>query len=422
MRLLHTSDWHIGRNLYGRRRYEEFEAFLNWLAELLEREGVEALLVAGDVFDTGTPGNRAQELYYRFLCRVAESSCRHVVVIAGNHDSPSFLEAPKELLRALDVHVVGSASGDPRDEVLTLHDERGRPELIVCAVPYLRDRDLRVSEAGESLEDKTRSLLEGLRDHYAAVGEEAERRRRELGEHGDDLPIVGMGHLFAAGGETFGDDGVRDLYVGSLVRVALDAFPACFDYLALGHLHSPQRVKGCETARYSGSPIPMGFGEAGQRKSVCLAELQGREVSVRLLEVPLFQELERLRGDWKGISTRLRELKEAGSCAWLEVLYEGAELMPDLRERLEDELKGTELELLKVGNERAVESALGRIREGETLRDLDESEAFERLLESREVPEAQRPDLRLSYQEVLASLYDDDSFDEPDGSQGGEGI
>ena len=113
MKILHTSDWHIGRTLYGRRRYEEFEAFLAWLLATVEREQVAALLIAGDVFDSSTPGIRAQELYYRFLCRVAGSCCRHVVAIAGNHDSPSFLEAPRELLRALDVHVVGAERRQP---------------------------------------------------------------------------------------------------------------------------------------------------------------------------------------------------------------------------------------------------------------------------------------------------------------------
>ena len=143
MKILHTSDWHIGRTLYGRRRYEEFEAFLAWLLATIEREQVAVLLVAGDVFDSSTPGIRAQELYYRFLCRVADSCCRHVVAIAGNHDSPSFLEAPRELLRALDVHVVGVSGDNPMDEVLVLRNQQNNPELIVCAVPYLRDRDIR---------------------------------------------------------------------------------------------------------------------------------------------------------------------------------------------------------------------------------------------------------------------------------------
>jgi exonuclease SbcD len=99
MKILHTSDWHLGRTLYGKKRYKEFAAFLDWLAQTIEEEKVDALLVAGDVFDISTPNNRAQELYYRFLCTVANSCCRHVVVIAGNHDSPSFLDAPKALLQ-----------------------------------------------------------------------------------------------------------------------------------------------------------------------------------------------------------------------------------------------------------------------------------------------------------------------------------
>ena len=141
MNLLHTSDWHLGRALYGRKRYEEFAAFLDWLADTIERERIDVLLVAGDVFDTSAPSNRAQGLYYRFLCRVAASSCRHVVVVAGNHDSPSFLNAPRELLKELHVHVVGSSTPDhPEDEVLVLRNAQDAPELIVCAVPYLRDR------------------------------------------------------------------------------------------------------------------------------------------------------------------------------------------------------------------------------------------------------------------------------------------
>ena len=114
MRILHTSDWHIGRTLYGRERYGEFDAFLDWLAVRAEEENIDVLLVAGDVFDNSTPGNHAQELYYRFLCRMAVSSNRHVVVTAGNHDSPSFLNAPRELLKCLNVHVVGAPPILPR--------------------------------------------------------------------------------------------------------------------------------------------------------------------------------------------------------------------------------------------------------------------------------------------------------------------
>ena len=410
MRVLHTSDWHIGRTLYGRKRYEEFEAFLTWLAETIRQNEIDVLLVAGDVFDTSAPSNRAQELYYRFLCRVAASSCRHVVVIAGNHDSPSFLNAPRELLKALDVHVVGNATSDPVDEVLVLRNGQDTPELMVCAVPYLRDRDIRVAEAGESVEDKERKLIDGIRAHYAAVAALAEQKREELGA---DIPIIAMGHLFTAGGQTVDGDGVRELYVGSLAHVTAGIFPACFDYLALGHLHVPQKVNGLETVRYSGSPLPMGFGEAKQQKSVCQVAFdqsngQGTVASIQQIDVPVFQRLERVKGDWEGISSRILELSATGSQGWLEVIYAGDEVIGDLRERLEAAISGSQMEILRIKNNRIIDRVLGQIHAEETLDDLDVNDVFERCLAVHEVPEEQRPELLQAYRETVSSLYADD--------------
>ena len=401
MKVLHTSDWHLGRTLYGRRRYEEFAALLDWLAEVIEGQGIEVLLVAGDVFDTSTPGNRAQELYYRFLCRVAASCCRHVVVIAGNHDSPTFLAAPRELLRALDIHVVGMISENPEDEVLVLRDRAGQPELIVCAVPFLRDRDIREAEPGESIEDKDRKLIDGIRDHYAAVAVAAEQRRQELGA---DISVVAMGHLFTAGGRTADNDGVRELYVGSLAHVPAAIFPPVFDYLALGHLHVPQAVGGSLNARYSGSPLPMGFGEAGQQKSLCLLETEQRSIAVDLLPVPPFQRLERLHGDWERLAAGIERLKTSAESIWLEVVYEGTGLAGDLRQRLTEAVAGTAIEILRVKNSRVIELALGRADEEESLDDLGVDEVFDRCLALHEVPDEQAARLRLAYREIVAAL------------------
>ncbi len=405
MRVLHTSDWHIGRTLYGRKRYEEFESFLTWLAETIQQNRIDALLVSGDVFDTSAPSNRAQELYYRFLCRVAASVCRHVVVVAGNHDSPSFLNAPKELLRALDVHVVGSSTENTEDEVLVLRNEQDAPELIVCAVPYLRDRDIRVAEAGESVEDKERKMIEGIRNHYATVAALAEQKREELGA---DIPIVGTGHLFTAGGQTVDGDGVRELYVGSLAHVTAGIFPASFDYLALGHLHMPQKVNGSETIRYSGSPLPMGFGEAKQQKSVCQVEFHNTAASVQLIDVPVFQELECVTGDWDAISSRILELSAMDFQGWIEVIYKGDEVIGDLRTRLEAVICGTQMEVLRIKNNRIIDRVLGQIHEEETLDDLNVNDVFERCLAANDVPEDLRSELLRAYQETVSSLYEDD--------------
>ena len=215
---------------------------------------------------------------------MAAARCRHVVITGGNHDSPTFLDAPRDLLRALHIHIVGAVTGNPDDEVLVLQGSDGTPSVIVCAVPYLRDRDLRLSEAGESYEDKERKMAEGIFAHYAAVCALAEERRIALG---GKIPVVAMGHLFAAGGQTVEGDGVRELYVGSLAQVDAGAFPRTIDYLALGHLHILQRLHGDETRRYCGSPLPMGFGEAGQQKSIVRIDFDGRTPQVSLLPIPV---------------------------------------------------------------------------------------------------------------------------------------
>ena len=405
MKILHTSDWHLGRTLYGRKRYEEGEAFLNWLAGLIEEENIDVLLVAGDVFDNSTPSNRAQELYYRFLCRITTAAHRQVVIIAGNHDSPSFLNAPRELLKFLNVHVVGDVSGPPVVEVIVLSGADREPRLIVCAIPYLRDRDIRTTEAGESVADKERKIVEGIRTHYRHVCEAAEEQRTLMK---NPAPIVAMGHLFTAGGQTMDGDGVRELYIGALAQVGADIFPGSIDYLALGHLHVPQAVGGSEFIRYSGSPFPMSFGEADQEKMVVLIEFAENKPRITNIPTPRFQELQTLTGDWPTISGKIDELKSRQSRAWLEIVYEGDEVAGNLRGQLDEAVAGTGIEILRIRNNRILEQALSRMDEGETLDDLDATEVFRRCLAAHEIPEDQQPALLESYREVVVTLHEAD--------------
>ena len=423
MKILHTSDWHIGRSLYGRKRYEEFLRFFDWLIDCIEAEGIEALLVAGDIFDNGTPSNLAQELYYRFLGRVAGTGCRHVVVTAGNHDSPSLLNAPREILRLLNVHVVGCLTEVVAEELVLLRDIDNKPQLIVCAVPYLRDRDIRRAEAGETFEDKGRKLVLGIHDHYHLVAEAAEALSATLG---GGVPIVAMGHLFASGGKTVDGDGVRELYVGSLGQVRADAFPACFAYLALGHLHVAQRVRafvqsssdgdsvqsplggGSELCRYSGAPLAMSFGEAGQTKVVLVVSVAGGGVTVEERAVPCFQRLATVRGDWNQISSRVAALREEGCSVWLEVLYQGDELVAALQERVRELTDGTQLEVLRTKDLRLAARTLNGQTMAETLDDLKVDEVFERCLFAQQVPPEQHDELFTLFRETVLALHDAD--------------
>ncbi len=422
MKILHTSDWHLGRSLYGRNRYEEFTAFLDWLAETIERERVDALLVAGDVFDIGTPSNRAQELYYRFLCRVASSCCRHVVVIAGNHDSPSFLNAPKELLRALNVHVVGSMDSALENEVIEILDCEGAEinvakSAIVCAVPYLRDKDIRTVEPGETIDTKNEKLVAGIRKHYQDVVALAEQKRASSDQKSaiknlqskiknSSVPIIAMGHLFTSGGKTVVDDGVRELYVGSLAHVGVDIFPAAVDYVALGHLHVPQVVGGVEHIRYSGSPIPMGYGEAGQEKKVVIVTFDGNRPDIQEITVPCFQELLRIVGSLDDILAKITDLKKEQSSAWLEIEYTGRDGVASLREMLDEAIAGSGLEIRRIKNRQVMDRVIHRANEEETLDDLDVNDVFSRCLDAFEVPDEEREELITSYQEIIRDIYE----------------
>ena len=217
-----------------------------------------------------------------------------------------------------------------------------------------------------------------------------------------------MGHLFTAGGQTIDGDGVRELYVGSLAHVTAGIFPDNLDYVALGHLHVPQTVNHTDTIRYSGSPLPMGFGEARQQKSVCLVEFQGTVPTVRPLGVPVFQRLESIRGDLDTIMARIRELAAEDDNIWLEVIYKGAEIIGDLREQLESAVEGTRLDIIRVRDQRIIDRVLERTQPEETLHDMDVYEVFTRCLDAHDIPQEQRPALTATYREAVFSLENDE--------------
>ncbi|MCL1980666.1 MAG: exonuclease SbcCD subunit D C-terminal domain-containing protein [Proteobacteria bacterium] len=401
MRLLHTSDWHLGHRFHGQQRHEEQGRFLDWLVKLIEEQAVDGLLVAGDIFDTTAPGSRAQALYYRLLHRLAASSCRQVVIIGGNHDSPALLEAPRELLRRLNIHVIGMADSDCRKEILLLDNPQGVPQLLVGAVPYLRDRDIRHATAGETLEDKGRCQREAIRAHYQDICRLAEERRRQIDPN---LPLVVMGHLFVAGGRTVDGDGVRDLAVGGLDRIEATCFPATIDYLALGHLHLGQLVAGNPCRRYCGAPLPMSFAEAKATKQVLLLTIKGRETTVTPIAVPCFQPLASVRGDLPTLLREVARLRAENASAWVELVYEGDPVVPDLREQLLAAVEGSGLSVLRIRNNRIFDYVLRQAGQIESLDNLKVEEVFERCLAINGIEEQQRQVLRTAFAEIVDSL------------------
>jgi exonuclease SbcD len=407
MKVLHTSDWHLGNSFHEKKRTREFEAFFGWLLELVERERVDLLLVSGDVFDNGTPGTQALEIYFNFLGKVAETGCRHVIIIAGNHDSPSLLSAPRELLKNLNIHVISSASSDPADEVLVLDDESGEPSVIICAVPYLRDRDVRCVSPGESIEEKAAKLLDGVRDHYRRIQETALVSRKEAGRH---VPIIVMGHLYTRGSVLSEDDTHYETVVGTLAGVGLDVFLPEIDYCALGHLHRPQCVGGSNNRRYCGAPLPMEFSDSPQPKLVVIVEF-GPEMreTIREVPIPCFQEMERVRGTFREIGDRIRELAASGDSVWVEAILDDPMIVPDFQEKLNRMVRGTGVEILVAIDTRNDRYLLGQESPEETLEELSEIEVFTRCLDANKVDGQERPDLMSLFCEVLDEIRVGDS-------------
>lgn len=392
--------------LCGRRRDREAKKFLEWLADVIANESVDLLLVTGDIFDNGSPSATSQSLYYQFLTDAAAAGCRHIIITAGNHDSPAFLEAPREILESLNIHIVGKAGvGNPGGTYL-LDGPDGEPECIVAAVPYLRDRDIRQSAPRISLDEKAVQVRKGVRSLYQEAWKAACAMQPDKDPK---FPVIVTGHLFAAGGKTIEGDGVRDQVAGFIERVGADVFPEEAAYVALGHLHVPQKVAGMDTIRYPGSPIPVGFGEADQEKQVIIITTKpGMTANVCSVPVPRFHRLTTIRGDLPSIENRICELKLSGEPYWAEVIYDGAAIPGDLMGKIGEMIAGTRIEALRVKDARLVAEALSAYESCEELEELTVEEVFCRRMETADVPPEQRDRLLDTFREIFSEMERDE--------------
>jgi exonuclease SbcD len=310
----------LGTALHGEERTDEQRQFLLWLLRAVEDEAADALVVAGDVFDVYAPPASAQKLYYDFLAglvRLKEPPA--VFIVAGNHDSPHFLGAPSGILDALDIHVIGGVDAE-RPQALVF-EVKGRTggTIVVGAVPFLRERDVS-NLLGVTAEDAQTGPDDGSRYNRAAaafycrVFEAAQARGAEAGCAG----VLLTGHLYIEGSAKSDDYSERTREIGNLTGLPASMLPPAA-YYALGHLHRPQTLNG--NMRYSGSPMAMSFGEAGSAKSVAVLEFDGsgKTPPVRLLEVPVWQELRQISGTPDARLEELGRLKAEERKAWVDV-------------------------------------------------------------------------------------------------------
>ena len=386
MRIIHTSDWHLSQFFYTKSRAPEHQAFLDWLIQAVEQHQVDAVIVAGDIFDTGSPPSYARELYNRFVVKLQQTSCQ-LVVLGGNHDSVATLNESRELLACLNTRVIAAASDEVEQQVLQLNDRQGNPAALLCAIPFLRPRDILRSQSGQSGREKQQSLLEAIGEHYQRCYQSALTQRDALGLA---LPIIATGHLTTMGVTT--SDSVRDIYIGTLDAFPAQAFPPA-DYIALGHIHRAQRVANSEHIRYSGSPIPLSFDELGKEKSVFLVEFAGDQLSrVDALPVPLFQPMSMIKGSLPEIEQQLAQFTDADSNVWLDIEIVTADYLSDIQRRIQDLTAALPVEVVLLRRSREQRDKVIARQNNETLSELSVEEVFARRLaqEDNENPRQQQ--------------------------------
>jgi len=406
MRLLHTSDWHLGQHFMGKSRQAEHQALIDWLLDQVQSQSVDAVLIAGDLFDTGTPPSYARELYNQLVVRLHAAGVA-LLLLGGNHDSPATLNESRELFARLGATVVAAAGDDPAAQVVVLPRRGGGAGCVVCAVPFVRPRDVLRSQAGQSADDKQLSLQQAIERHYAAVHAAAQA---EIAALPGRLPIVATGHLTTVGASA--SEAVREIYVGALEAFPTAAFPPA-DYIALGHIHRPQKVGGLEHVRYSGSPLPLGFDEAKQQKEVLLVDLDADGLlAVTPLPVPRFQGLVAIAGNLDSLSGAIGAAAAEGTRerpAWLEITVADDDYLADLPARIEALTDGWPVEVLRIRRQRGDAVARLAATAGETLAELEPDEVFARRLEHEALDDALRAELTGRYRAVVAGLRGDDA-------------
>jgi exonuclease SbcD len=276
MRLLHTGDWHLGRTIRGRSRQAEFERTLGEVTRIARDERVDAVIIAGDTFDSFAPGADAEKLLYETLREIVGDGAQ-VVMIAGNHDSASHMDAIAGILRMVGVHSIGTPPDLTEGSVVRVPSRDGAEATTFVALPWVRERYAlqfeTLAEGIDSARTQYRAVMEGLIpracEHFA-----------------DDTVNVFAGHMLIDGSEIGEGGGERKLHIGHNFAVQAACFPGTANYIALGHVHKRQQIAAASPAYYSGSLVQLDFGEGGQKKYVNLVDARRNVAAdIRAVEV-----------------------------------------------------------------------------------------------------------------------------------------
>jgi exonuclease SbcD len=396
LKIVHTSDWHLGKELHNISLQEDMQLFFDWLLEFIAKERVQVLLMSGDLFDQSNPSQQALRHYYQFLKRMVPLNCK-LILTGGNHDSPAVVNAPRELLDILDVHVVGGKPANVGELFFEYTDED--QSLVVAAVPYLRDRDIRAAAPGESYDDKIVMTREGLHAYFDEVNEYYE-------QYFIGKPFILMAHLFAQGAQV--SESERDIQVGNLAGVEASIFGSHPQYVALGHIHKPQRVQ-FPHIRYSGSPIPLSFSEKADDKQIVMLEWDGHHFKQEKIPIPSFRRLKSFEGSLDDVREELEQytsnsvLTDLGEIIIKEDLF-SLKTIEQMEEMLVKGDWGT-IRVIKgrVEFEKAQGTLAEVLHQGEQVQQMTPEEIFRKRLELDNDP-SDHEELLNAFREIMDEL------------------
>lgn len=337
MKIVHTSDWHLGKKLYRASRIEEQESFLQWLCDYLNTNEVDVLLISGDVFDVPTPPNQALKAYFNFLRRVTLEREIKIFIIGGNHDSSHFLEAPSPFLELSNIHVVGNLNElirgnfSPYIQEVTIKDE----VATIIMLPYFRTHEL-YNLAKKWKLDPEAGLLPVI-----------EEGLKQLLKNTKGKKILMSHHLFGSYEESGSEQGLSLSGIDSIPTKILNAF----DYVALGHIHKSQTVKKHDPIiHYSGSPMAFRFSET-TTKTMSQIEIQNNELSYELIEIQQFDKLLRVNCHFRDLEMYKEEIISSWKNhddlkIYLELKVKTSEPISSLAENLREEFANNGITLL----------------------------------------------------------------------------
>lgn len=330
---IHTSDWHLGKKLYKKSRYEEQKLFLKWLEDCINENDVDLLLICGDIFDTPTPPNDAITLYFNFLNNISENTNCEVIIIPGNHDSAAFIAAPLEILKKHKISIITGIENYQQNNIIKIN--KNNESICVKALPYFRSFELinLIAKDNSNQQEQIECFIRDFFDYWPK-GED------------DTFKIIMAHHAF---GSFLSSESEQALVLSGLDSIPESWLGTNFNYMALGHIHKPQAVKKDKNIYYSGSTIPLRFSEIHNKK-INLIKVKNSKMELTTKTIPIFRPILQVKGTkeniYDNIIYKLEQYKESKLNAYLEVIVEMSEPDNLFNDKIFEMVKKQDAEIL----------------------------------------------------------------------------